>query len=101
MYNPEAPINVKSNLAAQSTEQEVAAGPAWLRRRGVSGSVRLAEAELPVFAEMFCHYTGRTELARNPSLLLLIILPPPASSHQPQPPTSPEPRLDAPNSDGI
>ena len=41
--------------SSEHSEQEVAAGPAWLRRRGVSGSVRLAEAELAVFAEMFCH----------------------------------------------
>ena len=57
LYTPEAAINVKSNLAAALSS---GVGPACqLRCRGVSGSVRLAEAELAVFVEMFCQQSGR------------------------------------------
>ena len=40
MYNPEAPINVKSNLAAQRTEQEVGGRPSLAP---VPGSLRLCQ----------------------------------------------------------
>ena len=40
MYNPEAPINVKSNLAARSSEEEVG-GPPGLAP--VPGSLRLRQ----------------------------------------------------------